>query len=327
MISSAPKVTARDLITHALPEAFESMKEATVKLTDGAQFTGSGVIIALSIRSTSRTMIVATAAHNIRVFIQSLSTARKLEIWGVPQAELTLDVMNARKQQAIDAFIAGASIHYTAVNMIGDANVLINGQAAITRVLLPDWKYDVCLLYAEVPTTQLPKYSAVRRMLEVQEASVLFQELLYKGKLPVSYRLLQAGYGRTNPANVFSAGNLNFKVSEFENDDGRAASYYDGLTGTCDDVLKLSSTAAWTSLPGDSGGPLFAVHLQTGKFYPIGVALGSDVTTDADEDAAWATHADGAHNNAVTSLYRLYEAWEGPGRDPASILLEDTFTF
>jgi hypothetical protein len=339
MISSPQKATARDLVISAIGgtddsftpgsplKPYASMRAATVKLTDGAQFTGSGVIIALSVRKDRRVMVVATAAHNVRLFTKSLTTVKQVQLWDVPEAELNLAVMDARKDRAITAFMAGVKIHYDAVNLTRDLATVINGQADITRVVLPDWKYDVCLVYAEVPAASFPRYSAVRSMDDVGEAANLHATLDQQGKLPVGYALLQAGYGRTAPKNALSAGALHFKLSELEADGGFQASYYDALTETSDDVLKLKSTAEWTSLPGDSGGPLFAVHQVTGKFYPIGVALGSDVTADADEDEAWKNDDDGAHNNAVTSLSRLYAAWYNKGKEPAGVLLNAEFSF
>ncbi len=326
MISNLAKTNACGVITGANATLYSKLQHATVKLVGGS-FTGSGVILALSIRS-ARTIVVATAAHNVRIFIEGQIKSKQREIWGRDPDGLTLQVMKDRKTQALAAFKAGAKIHYDATNWAsgGDMTTPVNGKADIKDVILPDWQYDVCLLVADVELSMLPMYRGAESMTEVKDATELCRTLGYSVDLGVGYSLLQAGYGRTKADDPDSTGKLKFKLSELE-DDGSAADYYDSLTAQSLAVFKLKSAADWTSHKGDSGGPLFAVNTVSGKHHTIGVTLGADVTTDSDEDTTWQSDDDGSHNNAVTSLARLYEAWDTGGGDPAAPLLANDFTF
>ncbi|HET9955281.1 MAG TPA: hypothetical protein VFQ61_12290, partial [Polyangiaceae bacterium] len=161
---------------------------------------------------------------------------------------------------------------------------------------------------------------------QLKEAKELMLELIKHGTLPVGWELLQAGYGRTRADNPDSAGNLNFKLSKFSN--GRPATYYDTTAGENTSVLVLESSAAWTTLPGDSGGPLFAVNRVKGNTHVIGVTLGSDVfaTLQAEQQGLAANDTDGAHNNAATALDRVYDGWDELGSMVGLPLVRDHFS-
>jgi hypothetical protein len=76
------------------------------------------------------------------------------------------------------------------------------------------------------------------------------------------------------------------------------------------DVLLLNSRPADTTLPGDSGGPLFAVPTQRDRdkyITLLAVTLGADSCKTKEEDIKAHANDDGHLNNAVTSLKRAYQ--------------------
>lgn len=155
-------------------------------------------------------------------------------------------------------------------------------------------------------------------------AADLQTELMRHARLPAGWQLLQSGFGRTAPDNALSAGTRNHKLALFADDGGaRPANMYDELIGQNEDVIRLQSTTQWTSLPGDSGGPLFAVNEVSGKVVVVGVTLGSEVfpTQQAEQQAGvTAQTQDGTFNNGSISLMRLYRGWAGEARTASPIV-------
>jgi hypothetical protein len=209
----------------------------------------------------------------------------------------------------------------------------VQGSVRVKRIVLAEWTYDVCLLLGVTDNTAYPKAALYQSANDLtpwagdNDNSVAFK--LRDGTLPANYTLLQAGYGQTSAGNAESKA-FAFKVSELAaNAEGAPATYYDAMMGTNTDVIKLKSSAAWTTLPGDSGGPLFAFNKVNKKLVVIGVTLGSDVfATREDEATALQRNAnDGAHNNACTSLKRIYEAWDTSSAKFTTSLVAPSFAF
>jgi hypothetical protein len=326
MISTVIKAAARETLLSRLTDSAQArITRSTVKL-EGGIFTGSGVIVTSRVRGGRCEIVVATAAHNLRIYIDGLSGQARQQF--APPEAWTLEQLNHRKDDMIAAFIQGARIHYDGANMTLEDPVAVNGQAAISRIILPDWRYDACLLFADVPMTARPRCEVYAIEQEAAVARNVCTYLQQHGSLEQGWSLLQVGYGRTDPDQDLSVGTRNAKISSFLGPaGGRPTEYWDSVLETNQEVMKLESSAEWTTLPGDSGGPLYAVYAPD-KVAVIGVTLGSDVFKTRQEDEAARADADGAHNNAVTSLAKLYNAWAFDGRSQiATPLLRGNFDF
>jgi hypothetical protein len=317
MISDLVNRGKRDDLWATLSSSVQArIERGTVRL-HGGMFTGSGVILTAGVQNGEGRMVVATAAHNLKVYIDGLSGQARTDFWGGGPQPWSLQEMNTRKAAMIQSFRQNVSIYYDAADMIQPDPTVENGVATITAVKMGSFVYDACLLFAAFQTNRRPRCELIASWAEVDQAADLVRAQMQNGALPVGWSLLQSGFGRTNPGNELSVGTLNHKVAAFAHGGARPANMYDAILGSNEDVLVLTSSAAWTTLPGDSGGPLFAVNSVAQKVSVLGVTLGSEVFPNQlaeQQSGVTAQTPDGAVNNASTSLMRLYEGWAGGDR-------------
>jgi len=317
-------------VIQQIGDVYDRMRMCTVRLTSNV-FNGTGAILAANISQGRGYMFVVTAAHNLRVNVDGLSGSSARSFWGGDKEAWNADVLGRYREDMAEAFKEGITLHYAAADMSKQTPTAVNATTTLAKVLAPSFTYDVAVLYARFDETKRPRVAAYDSWGELQGAVDLLTTLQQQGGHDYNWRLLQAGYGQTSKENVDSGGNLAFKFSKLKGQDGgRPKAFYDETAGTNEDVLVLESTAEWTTLPGDSGGPLFAVNTTTKKMCLLGVTLGSDVfaTQVEEQHALGVNDADGAYNNAVTSLSRLYAAWLDPGRsNMLTPVMKDDFTF
>ncbi|MDD9966143.1 MAG: hypothetical protein OXR73_07970 [Myxococcales bacterium] len=115
----------------------------------GGQFTGSGVILGVGIEGGRGRMVVATAAHNLRVQIDGLTGKARTDFWGGGAQPWSLQEMTQRQQSMIAAFCRDVSIHYDAADMTVDDPTAEAGVATIHTVKMGAFTYDACLLFAD----------------------------------------------------------------------------------------------------------------------------------------------------------------------------------
>ncbi|GAB7217254.1 hypothetical protein OS42_38670 [Dickeya oryzae] len=132
------------------------------------------------------------------------------------------------------------------------------------------------------------------------------------------YVFIQAGYGMPNRGNAGmytgTLNNINYRVVSFiQNGDAKKFDIgphdvkIDDSTCLYKDVFLFASDKDNTSMPGDSGGPIYGVELCNENpdplIYLVGITLGSDFYKDDEvkvkDDSQ---EPDGYKNNAATSI-------------------------
>lgn len=331
MRSSGQQQTDIENLRTSYSAMFTRMRNATVRLSGGT-FTGTGVLLTATNSGGNTYLAVATAAHNLTIYIDGLSGNVKHPFWEDRLADVEgssdtrLELLNDKKAAIINQVTKGT---------ISPFSMEFAGLPArqVRKVILGDWTRDVCLLLARDVTDPSANYttSAIyQRRQDLAHWDEVSTQLNINNTLPNGYRLVQAGFGQTSLENENSK-QFNFKVSQLAQVQGAwAQDYYDSRLGTNSEVILLRSRHDWTTLPGDSGGPLFAIHPGGQKIAVLGVTLGADLfaTEDAENQAAALDERDGAHNNACTSLASLYYAWPyGSTAQFSTALFAPTFDF
>jgi len=331
MRSTGQKLTDIENLKGQHANLFTRMENASVKLTGGT-FVGSGVLLATTSSGGNTFVAVATAAHNLYIYIDGLSGQVKAPFWEDKLSDLDmsseerLQLLNTKKDAIINQVTKGTVSPFR-MEFPGLPDMQVR------RVVMGDWTRDLCLLLGKEPTNTQANYAASAIYQSAGDLAyweAVSNQLNMNKTLPQGYRLIQSGYGQKTLENENSK-EFQFKVSSLATTDGGwEQEYYDSNLGTNSEVILLQSRADWTTLPGDSGGPLFAVHPQQGRIAVIGVTLGADVfkTREAETDALAVDDNDGAYNNACTSLSSLYYAWPyGTNAKFAAPLFGAQFTF
>lgn len=309
MISPSNRNDACTKILETLSLSAELIARFTpVMLRDkGASFTGSGVIL---LNDPSRKeMWVATAKHNIWFYASSKG--------GYPGDPVTWIEKNekANDLQIQRLFLTDVEVHYESVDLASMNQVAPTAttKAAIDDIEFfhPGYQYDACLLRVSYTQQTAPRAALLSRFMAVpmlREIRKRMQLLEKNGAIGGSGGLVQAGFGAQGQKKTKEEtknGTLLYKQSAFAK--YVRQSYYDDHVGAYTDVYELQSDQTWTTLPGDSGGPLFLI--ENNACLPIGVTLGADsFASQKDEPKSLATDPDGKYNNTATSLLPIYQA-------------------
>ncbi|HET9952860.1 MAG TPA: hypothetical protein VFQ61_00070, partial [Polyangiaceae bacterium] len=161
MISTPDKATARDqLLTQLGEEASTKLRLATVRLTAGL-FTGSGVILTTVIKGDRGVFVVATAAHNLWFYVDSLTGGTSRDFWGGDKGKWSAEVLSSKKQAIIDLCLARLNVEYASADMTQPNPTAAVTTATIGRVILAEFQYDLCLLLIPFPLRARPRCEIV----------------------------------------------------------------------------------------------------------------------------------------------------------------------
>lgn len=298
-----------DLITSMTVESL--IQNTPVMLRDdGRVFTGSGVILAKD--STKRKMWVATAKHNIWFYCsKKVGYAGDPATWSEDDAQTKGNLLKTKFKNEVRVHYQAVDVTHTDPNSDMPTSF---ASANIDKILFSEagFQYDACLLevsYEPEATPRIAFFDYFSREPALRPAVKKIRDIQTTGELPARTHLIQAGFGKQGQKNTsgeLKDGQLLFKVSEFKTD-GTPGTYYDEHVDAYNNVFLLNSTDKWTTLSGDSGGPLFAVSPDS--CFVLGVTLGSDsFAREDDEPETLQADPDGKYNNTATSLLAVYEA-------------------
>jgi hypothetical protein len=270
--------------------AVDLMKNATVKLS-GKGFTGSGVILTKDPKKGN--LYILTAKHNLTVLDKNLSKLGDPGTWAKGDFAKNANLLREQFRKEIKVHIRTGEGAKTESRPIASVAFFEGGA---------DFQYDVCLLHVSAAVGEgIVTYSGVDGGLKTA---------LELKKTSKDLKWVQMGYGAVQPG-AEATGVLQWRAVELK--DATPSDYFDTGVGTNKGVLLLKSSAAETSLPGDSGGPLFAVA-KGNQVHVLGVTLGADAfKTKNAEDTEKAKFEDddipdGTYNNTVTAVDSAYEA-------------------
>ncbi len=285
------------------------IEKATVLLTGGG-FTGSGVLLC----SVGDKYYVLTAAHNILINAKGRNVVNSLNLD---------DLIKSKDDTSklISDFKGSCRISFNAVNDTKPSKKISDA------ILVADWCTDLCLLifhckplekpcctlWGELNKTELEgKLEKQSEFLMALSAKV-YEEIKGKPK----YVFIQAGYGMPKRENAGmytgTLNNINYRVVSFIKKAGGNGFDIVPHKVKIDDseckyegVFLFASDEHNTSMPGDSGGPIYGVELYNENpdplIYLVGITLGSDFYKDGEvkvkDDSQ---EPDGYKNNAATS--------------------------
>ncbi|AUQ24862.1 hypothetical protein HJ580_07070 [Dickeya zeae] len=313
IISEIKKKQTSDAIA-SIPEPAKSkikniIENATVLLTGGG-FTGSGVLL----YSVGDKYYVLTAAHNILINAKGKKVVKSLNL------DDLIESQDDTSKLILD-FKGSCSISFNAVNNTKSSKKISDA------ILVADWCTDLCLLSFHCEPLEKPcctlwgELNKTELEEKLNTQSEFLRELntnvreTKKGKS--KYVFIQAGYGMPDRKNAGmytgTLNDINYRVVSFiQNGDGKSFDIgphdveIDDSTCLYKDVFLFASDKDDTSMPGDSGGPIYGVELCNKNpdplIYLVGITLGSDfykkgevkVKDDSQEP-------DGYKNNAATS--------------------------
>ncbi|PSW06181.1 hypothetical protein [Photobacterium lipolyticum] len=210
-------------------------------------------------------------------------------------------------------------------NRVLEEPTSVQGCANIETVrLVADWNTDLCVIRFAYDDTQIPRASLLVAN-NKSELRSLFDEQCHfltnlnqyaNTKAPVrglkKYQFIQAGFGRQTKLDggLFegSLNKLQYRVIDFkEGNTGPFIMSDDNVD--YQDIFVCQSDEDNTSLPGDFGGPVFAVEIGSSSpmLYLVGITLGSEFfeKDKAPEDAD--TVPIGHYNNVATSTNSFFE--------------------
>ncbi len=297
MIRSATTVTQTGLFTAARNADSTYMTNLTVRLTLGG-FTGTGVVYA---RHRDR-VLIATARHNIELAtvlgnfqtkVRAFREGVLIRLPGAPE-----DVHPAT---VITPAGGGGTVYDVAVLMVRNAGFVARVREVVSARLGA---------FAEGPVWELfRRWQGLDSFLGLDNLggwwpapdNELINDETFRYRGTDRYHLFQVGYGRTVADNEHTAGNLQTRHMNMNTPwstivKGLDQSFAAGGGGQPGfrDLLILRASDAESTLPGDSGGPLFLLNTWTGDIHLLGVTLGSNFYDDHVDDD------DGNRNNAIT---------------------------
>ncbi|WP_224364369.1 hypothetical protein [Hyalangium versicolor] len=264
------------------PQYHKLMRGLTVKLSTGA-FTGSGVVY----RVEGQRVFIRTAAHNIQIQTGRNDDKITFEMVKTFRANVRV-VLTPPGKEPISVSINGVSYSTATATGWDACSLMVSNLAfagAVTKILAD---YKGLLQKGKAPPWKKKNQSPWESL------SLANLKKLIKSQDPMKgYTLLQAGYGKTTKASISSGGPLQFRKTKAKAADPDA-SYLASTSEEFQQVLLLDASDTNTTLPGDSGGPLFAVHPKLEQVFLLGVTLGANFYAGDESD-------DGpVVNNAVT---------------------------
>ncbi|MFM2481960.1 hypothetical protein [Celerinatantimonas sp. YJH-8] len=326
----------------------DKMKLSTVLLKHGG-FSGSGIILYGDVAS--RQAMVLTAAHNVLLAAkgsadfpgypinwqnsdilkhsQTLLNYFKTNVKIHYRALDDTQAQNEAEKQLQSLKMKGITKNQTfsepkakngVANMVA-ANLINTG----------DWTTDLCLLRFSYAENEVPRASLLGPRDRTHLQSLLQNQMNFISELKKyatstkrvsglrDYQFFQFGYGKpsTDTGDDYTAtlDNLKYRVIEPEGTDHyRAIVCEDGeMVKEYQDVLLFQSDTQNTSLPGDSGGPVFAFQQATTapEIFLLGVNLGSDFFKPHQAPSDSQSAPTGKYNNAITSAYAAFERLHG----------------
>ncbi|MUG95140.1 hypothetical protein F7734_23365 [Scytonema sp. UIC 10036] len=322
MIADKLNDDLKNKIISNLNDAVKNTIENASVLLRGDVFTGSGVILFKN--PEKKKFYVLTAKHNLLVAGKQVHQKIGTPATWNPQVneQNTLTLIEYFKSQ-IEIFYKGANLNSKAPDKEAQP---VNAQKKIEAIkLIGDWDYDICQLEITYTDETAPRGALfgsndsiqLKESVKEQQNFILTLPNYINSKERVNgigkYQFLQTGYGvpssTTNRDNY--VGTLNdFKIKAVEFNAYQTRNVYDETVAQYKDVFNLKSNQNCTTLPGDSGGPLFGVVLGEEKFflYLLGLTLGSDYFVNKqDEPATLKDDPDGKYNNGATSLSEYYQ--------------------
>jgi len=311
------------------PEALSNLRHLPVGLT-ASGFEASGAILATD--AANQRFFVATAKHNLLLAGGAAGTKKKVpKIGGNSQSA----DFRADSRKIIDYCKSDMKVvYFTAATTGADVTLATSGGGAnaaegtVTDVWFPEgaitadtWAYDACLLIVSYTTAPFATgRDWARRTTWVGPTKTTLEGyhgpgggLRSQGTDAWQDCLVQLGFGRRDHSPMSKGnGRRQEKLSRFKARNAHVPidviNVQNDDTVRNDDVFLLESTTDWTTLPGDSGGPLYVVNPSLKIPVQIGVTLGADGS--ATKNATYDLATDGTYNNTVTSLLRLYTALE-----------------
>lgn len=307
----------KNKIISNLNDSVKSAIENSTVLLRSATFTGSGVIFFKD--TEKKKFYVLTAKHNLLVAAKGAhAKIVSPATWDVKEKEKNSTTLK-------DYFKANVGVIYKGANMTKKEPELVNVEREITDIkLIDDWSYDVCQLEITYTNETTPRGSLLgpqdikqlKELVKGQQDFILDLAKYVKSKDQISgitkYQFLQTGYGvpsLTTNKDQYLGKLENYKIKAVEFDSFQPRDVYEESVSKYQDVFTLKSNQNCTTLPGDSGGPVFGVVLGEEKFalYLVGLTLGSDYfLRQQDEPATLQTDPDGKYNNGSTSLSKYY---------------------
>ncbi|MEQ4513027.1 MAG: hypothetical protein ABN480_20785 [Dickeya sp.] len=314
IISEIKKKQTSDAIA-SIPEPAKSkikniIENATVLLTGGG-FTGSGVLLC----SVGDKYYLLTAAHNVLINAKGKKVVKSLKI-----DDLINNKIDTGK--LILDFEDSCCISFYTVDKTKSSKQKISKAS-----LVGNWDTDLCLLSFHCEPLEKPcctlwgELNKAELEEKLEKQSEFLRELntnvreTIKGKS--KYVFIQAGYGMPDGKNAGmytgTLNNINYRVVSFikkaggkDFDIGPYDVKIDDSTCLYKDVFLFVSDNDDTSMPGDSGGPIYGVELCNNNpdplIYLVGITLGSDFYKDDEVKVKGdSQEPDGYKNNAATS--------------------------
>ncbi|MCY1041915.1 hypothetical protein OV208_11375 [Corallococcus sp. bb12-1] len=297
MIRSANTVEQTRLFTEARAVDAGYMTSLTVRLTLGA-FTGTGVVYA---RYRDR-VLIATARHNIEIaaalgnFQAKVRAFRDNVLIRLPGAPA-----DVHPTTVIAPAQGAGSVYDVAVLLVRDAAFVAQVRAVVTARIGPFAEGPVWKLFRQ--WQGLESFTALGNLggwWPDHDNEVINNET-FRYRAGDRYHLLQVGYGRTVANNANTAGNLQTRHmnmctpwSTIETSIDQSFPDEDEEEPGFKSLLILRASNAESTLPGDSGGPLFLLNTWNSDIHLLGTTLGSNFYEDRVDNG------DDTHNNATT---------------------------
>ncbi|WP_057085343.1 hypothetical protein [Dickeya solani] len=326
MIINEPKKRLTDEAIKNIPEPtkdkIKSIIENATVLLSGDGFTGSGVLL----YSQGNTYYVLTAAHNILISAKGRNIVPSLDV-----AKLINNKDNTEK--LFSNFKERCCVKFN----VGDSRIMTETEFVNPKIisarLVDKWDTDLCLLKFDSGEFRKPQRTlwgeltqdGLKEKLNKQNEflSVLNDKVYEKKDKNPKYVFIQAGYGmlvRGSAENyIGTLNNLKYRVVDFirnsqteKFDIGPYGVKIDDSTCLYNNVLLFASDKDDTSMPGDSGGPVYGVELYNDDpkplIYLVGITLGSDFYKDGEVKIKDDTQEpDGYKNNAATSTQPFFD--------------------
>jgi|GEM_PF-3646234 len=339
MIISPADQIHTDAVFNNLGASLPAQIECATVLLRCGNFTGSGVLIIRDYEQS--TGMVLTAAHNLLIAAKGVNGINtKPNTW---QAN---DIANNTKA-VIDHFKANGKVHFLAAdhthatnsdNPLTNKNQLptdptpVDGNAAISKIKLVSksgnvggWDTDLCTITFKFDKTNRPRSALLGSGSPEQYKSDCKAQAEFIDQLPLNantqtkvnnlkkYQFIQAGYGWPSAdAGALYTGtlrNLKHRCVEFTSSDATPVNVEgEDAIDEYKNVFLLTSAANNTSLPGDSGGPVYGVELGSpySPLYLVGINLGADFFEEGQKPPGADDEPDGTYNNAATSAEAFF---------------------